>query len=112
MIKKIAKKQQIELIIDLHGHSRKYNCILSRMGSFFYGNDYGNNYMLFPYIASKSNRNILFEDSKFTHESESDAKFSTARVVLGNLIKESGGNVYTYEVSFYGHYKEVYFSLC
>lgn len=24
-IKKIAKKQQIELILDLHGHSRKYS---------------------------------------------------------------------------------------
>jgi hypothetical protein len=38
-----------------------------RMGSFFYGNDYGSNHMLFPYIASKLNRNILFPHSKFTH---------------------------------------------
>jgi hypothetical protein len=75
------------------------------MGSFFYGNDYGANYMLFPYIAAKINRNVLFGKSKFTRETEGDAKFSTARVVLGNLIKDTGGHVYTYEVSFFGYYK-------
>jgi hypothetical protein len=55
------------------------------MGSFFYGNTFGNNPMLFPFIASKTNSNILFEDSKFSVEKASKA--STARVVLGNLIK-------------------------
>ena len=100
MIRKISKKQPIELIVDLHGHSR-------RMGSFFYGNDYGQNHMLFPYIASKMNRSILFEKSKFSHETENDAKFSTARVVLGNIVKDAGGYVYTYEVSFFGYFKEV-----
>ena len=99
-IRKITKKQPVDLIIDLHGHSR-------RMGSFFYGNDYGPNHMLFPYIASKMNRSILFERSKFSHETENDAKFSTARVVLGNMVKDTGGYVYTYEVSFFGHFKEV-----
>ena len=74
------------------------------MGSFFYGNNFGKNSMLFPFIASKANTNILFEDSKFS--TERAAKASTARVVLGNLIRETG-NVYTYEVSFYGNYKQV-----
>lgn len=60
--------------------------------------------MLFPFIASKANTNILFEDCKFS--TERAAKASTARVVLGNLIRETG-NVYTYEVSFYGNYKQV-----
>jgi hypothetical protein len=32
-------------------------------------------------------------------------------VVLGNMIRDTG-NVYTYEVSFYGNYKEVRFRLC
>jgi hypothetical protein len=77
------------------------------MGSFFYGNNFGNNHMLFPYIASKGNRNILFEKSRFSHETEADLKGSTARVVLGNMLRESGGYVYTYEVSFFGNYKEV-----
>lgn len=77
------------------------------MGSFFYGNNYGTNFMLFPFIASKANKNILFEQSRFSHETELDVKGSTARVVLGNLLKDTGGYVYTYEVSFYGNYKEV-----
>jgi len=55
------------------------------MGSFFYGNNVGTNPMLFPYIASKTSTNISFEDSKFSTEKSSKA--STARVVLGNLIK-------------------------
>jgi hypothetical protein len=58
---------------------------VARMGSFFYGNNFGTNPMLFPYIASKTNSNISFEDSKFSTEKSSKA--STARVVLGNLIK-------------------------
>lgn len=62
--------------------------------------------MLFPYIASKGNHNILFDKSRFSHESETDIKGSTARVVLGNMLRESGGYVYTYEVSFFGNYKE------
>lgn len=82
------------------------------MGSFFYGNNFGNNFMLFPYIASKGNRNILFEKSRFSHESETDLKGSTARVVLGNMLHDSGGYVYTYEVSFFGNYKEVRLILC
>lgn len=63
--------------------------------------------MLFPFIASKANKNILFEQSRFSHETEQDVKGSTARVVLGNMLKDTGGYVYTYEVSFYGNYKEV-----
>jgi hypothetical protein len=57
------------------------------MGSFFYGNNYGNNFMLFPYIAANANHNILFEKSRFSHETENDVKGSTARVVLGNLLR-------------------------
>lgn len=79
------------------------------MGSFFYGNNIGKNPMLFPYVASKANTNIIFDDCKFS--TEKAAKASTARVVLGNLIKETG-NVYTYEVSFYGNYKNVVWMWC
>ena len=74
------------------------------MGSFFYGNNFGTNPMLYPFIASKANSNIVFDDCRFSTEKRSKA--STARVVLGNLIKETG-NVYTYEVSFFGNYKNV-----
>lgn len=41
--------------------------------------------MLFPYIASRANTNIIFDDCKFS--AEKAAKASTARVVLGNIIK-------------------------
>jgi len=58
---------------------------LYRIGSFFYGNSFGTNYELFPFIASKGNRNILFEKSRFSKDVK--AKESTARVVLGNMIK-------------------------
>jgi hypothetical protein len=36
------------------------------MGSFFYGNKFGKNPQLLPYIASKTNNNILFEDCRFS----------------------------------------------
>lgn len=74
------------------------------MNSFFYGNTFGKNPMLFPYIASKSCPYVSFDDSKFS--SDKASKATTARVVLGNMIKETG-NVYTYEVTFFGSYKNV-----
>ena len=69
------------------------------MGSFFYGNPFGKNTGLFAYIASKTSSNISFENSTF-HKEKTD-KISTARVVLGNIIKDSGC-FYTYETSFFG----------
>jgi len=79
------------------------------MGSFFYGNNFGTNFQMFPFIAAKCSKNILFEQSRFSNDTK--AKASTARVVLGNMIRETG-NVYTYEVSFFGNYKDVFFRLC
>ena len=58
-VRKLSKRQPIELVVDLHGHSR-------RMGSFFYGNKDGKNPMVFPYVASKSSPHILFERCKFS----------------------------------------------
>jgi hypothetical protein len=72
------------------------------MGSFFYGNDFGSNHELYPFVASQLCPYILFPQSRFSRERK--AKASTARVVLGSMIKETG-HVYTYEVSFFGHYK-------
>lgn len=69
------------------------------MGSFFYGNPFGKNTGLYAYIASKLSSKISFEDSTFSKE-KSD-KLTTARIVLGNLIKDSGC-FYTYETSFFG----------
>ena len=74
------------------------------MGSFFYGNPFGKNTGIFAYIASKQNPNISFEDSTF--QKEKSEKTTAARIVLGNLIKETGC-FYTYETSFYGGWKGV-----
>ena len=74
------------------------------MGSFFYGNPFGKNTGIFAYIASKQNSNISFEDSTF--QREKSEKTTAARIVLGNIIKETGC-FYTYETSFYGGWKGV-----
>lgn len=69
------------------------------MGSFFYGNPFGKYTGLYAYVASNSSPNISFEDSTF-HKQRSE-KVTTARIVLGNIIKDTG-SFYTYETSFYG----------
>ncbi len=74
------------------------------MASFFYGNPFGKNTGIFAYIASKQNSNISFEDSTF--QKEKSEKTTAARIVLGNLIRETGC-FYTYETSFYGGWKGV-----
>ncbi len=74
------------------------------MNSFFYGNPFGPNPYVFPFAASKICPFITFGECTFNIEKKQKAK--TARSVLGNMIKESG-NVYTYEMSFYGGTKNV-----
>lgn len=69
------------------------------MGSFFYGNPFGKNTGLYAYIASNMSTMISYENSTFNKEKSE--KVTTARVVLGNLIKDTGC-FYTYETSFYG----------
>lgn len=58
------------------------------MGSFFYGNSFGKNNGVFPYLASKINSNISFKDSTFNKDNAD--KITTARVALGNMIKHTG----------------------
>ena len=62
--------------------------------------------MAFPYIASKMNPFIDLCSCTFSDPSNDKAK--TARVILGNLIKDTG-TVYTFEVSLFGGNKNVYF---
>lgn len=69
------------------------------MGSFFYGNPFGKNTCLYAFVASNMSPNISFEDSTFCKERSE--KITSARIILGNLIKDSGC-FYTYETSFYG----------
>ena len=67
-IRRIMDKSSIELIIDLHGHSRKYILLLFRLNSFFYGNPFGPNPYLFPYIAAKNHPFVSYEDCTFSVE--------------------------------------------
>lgn len=66
--------------------------ILPRLNSFFYGNTFGKNNMAFPYIAAKSNPFLDLNSCSFSDQKD---KNKTARVVLGNLIKDTG-SAYTY----------------
>lgn len=69
------------------------------MGSFFYGNPFGKYTGLFAYVASNMTPSISLEDSTF-HKQKSE-KITTARIILGNQIKDTGC-FYTYQISFYG----------
>jgi hypothetical protein len=79
------------LIIDLHGHSKKYN-------AFFYGNPSSNplKTRLLPLIATRLNEAIQLNDCTFTI---SESKKSTARVALSEDLL---GLCYTFETSFHG----------
>jgi hypothetical protein len=82
---KSNKEQEIELIVDLHGHSNAFN-------SFFYGvdNQYKgkskDNCKIFPYFCSKKMKQISFLQSCFHI---SDSKKNTARAVLSELFPKS-----------------------
>jgi len=63
------------------------------MNSFFYGNTFGKSNMIFPYVASKMDSFIDYSSCRFNDEEQEKSK--TARVILGNLIKQTG-SAYTY----------------
>ena len=62
--------------------------------------------MMFPYVASKICQMIRFKSCSF-HEEKSE-KSKTARAVLGTLLKDTA-YIYTFEVSFWGHRKNVFY---
>ena len=74
------------------------------MNSFFYGNTFGKNNLIYPYVVSKIEPFVDFSNCNFTDDIHEKSK--TARVILGHLIKDTG-SVYTYEVSLYGYIKNV-----
>ena len=93
LIKTTAESYEIDLICDLHGHSRKQDI-------FMYGCDYNKNpeiCRLFPYILSKMSPVFSFEESRFGIQK---AKESTLRVSLFKELKIP--NVFTLEASFAG----------
>lgn len=60
--------------------------------------------MALPYIASKMNPFIDLLSCTFNNQDYDKAK--TARVILGNLIKDTG-TVFTFEISLFGGSKGV-----
>lgn len=91
MKKLILKNPNIEFVLDLHGHSKKFN-------SFIYACKQENrfNEKIFPYLMS---RNALFKVESCTYGLTKD-KLSTARA----FIKARGiHHIYTLETSFYGY---------
>lgn len=105
LIKNTAETYEIDLICDLHGHSRKQDI-------FMYGCDYNKNpeiCRLFPYILSKVSPVFSFEESRFGIQK---AKESTLRVSLFKELKIP--NVFTLEASFcgasFGKYKNFHYT--
>ncbi|KAL4471141.1 hypothetical protein ABPG72_019083 [Tetrahymena utriculariae] len=96
MIKTFGRERELELIIDLHGHSRKMN-------TFFYGCSYKEDPVLtriFPYMMSKMTDYISFEECRFNVQK---SKEKTARITLWK--EQRVMNVFTVEASFYGKQK-------
>jgi hypothetical protein len=74
------------------------------MNSFFYGNTFGRYNMLLPAVAARGEPFIELAECSFTEEEA--MKSNTARVVLGNLVRETG-SAYTFEVSLFGGMRNV-----
>jgi len=95
MIKKFARERNIELVLDLHGHSRKFN-------SFMYGcSDKINRIKprIFPLLFAKQCKYFSFKDCRFTMQK---SKECTARI---QIYKELRGKpvFFTLETSFCGY---------
>ena len=105
VIKNIAANYDIDLICDLHGHSRKKNI-------FMYGCNFKNSPQtckLFPFVLSKVSPVFSFNGSRFGVQK---SKESTLRVSLFKELKIP--NIYTLEASFCGadsgKYKNYHFT--
>ena len=93
VIKNTASNYEIDLICDLHGHSRKKNI-------FMYGCNFKRSPQickLFPYILSKLSPVFSYSSSRFGVQK---SKESTLRVSLFRELKIP--NIYTLEASFCG----------
>ncbi|CAD8161043.1 unnamed protein product [Paramecium octaurelia] len=94
MIKQINQSTELSMIIDFHGHSKKFN-------SFFYANSGADSLKLFPLICSKISKMVNLKDCSFSiHES----KKKTARAALQEEVKS--GYIYTLESSFHAYKRQ------
>lgn len=100
MIQVLNETNKIVMYCDMHGHTRKKNV-------FMYGcSEPGSDYLIhrknllgkiIPVLMASKNKLFSFFDSHFRMEKD---KFSTARIVLHNLLEIP--HVYTIEASFCG----------
>ncbi|CAD8066241.1 unnamed protein product [Paramecium sonneborni] len=95
LIRQINQTAELCLIIDFHGHSKKFN-------SFFYANSFCDEQKLLPLISCNLSKMMNLKDCSFSiHES----KKKTARVALQQEVKN--GFTYTIEISFHAFRKEI-----
>jgi hypothetical protein len=95
LVKEFAKDaQSIDLICDLHGHSRKKNI-------FMYGcniPDHPETTRLFPYLLSKVSPYFTYKDCRFKMQRSKEA---TMRIALYKEMRAP--NIFTLEASFCGN---------
>lgn len=100
LIKQFHEKYKVELLVDLHSHSKKY--LMSnlyskpRLGAFFYGNRNLKGAELYPHVVASINSHIDATNNRFM-DVDLQSLRSTARATLGKLLNHS--NVYTLECS-------------
>ncbi|CAD8173931.1 unnamed protein product [Paramecium pentaurelia] len=96
LIRQINQIAELSLIIDFHGHSKKFN-------SFYYANSLCDEQKLLPLISCNLSKMMNLRDCSFSiHES----KKKTARVALQSEVKN--GFTYTLEISFHAFRQQAY----
>lgn len=94
-IKKMIEKDSVEMILDLHSHSRK-------LGTFFYCNSspyHSNTIKIFPMLVCKNDERFDYRSNRFRGGNN-----CTARRVFYDLLNIP--YIYTIESSLFGYQKE------
>jgi hypothetical protein len=97
MLKKTLVSRDIELFVDVHGHSRKSNVFMYGCNTSAKGTLMRNNEKVFPFLLGKMNKNFDFNDCSFKISKD---KEGTGRVVVCKDLNIA--NSYTLESSFCG----------
>lgn len=97
MLKKTLVSREIELFVDVHGHSRKSNVFMYGCGTQKSGTLTRNNEKVFPYMFSQRNLNFEFNDCAYKMQKD---KEGTGRIVVFKDLNIQ--NSYTLESSFCG----------
>ena len=93
-IKKIIEKDNIEMILDLHSHSRK-------LGTFFYcnsSNEFGNQIKVFPMMVCQKDERFDYRSNRYRGGNN-----LTARKIFYDILNIP--YIYTIESSLFGYQK-------